>query len=610
VVDEPLHTWGSWWRPIAVAILACFSFLMGAVVSERVFERMPHLEDEIAYLYQARIFAGGHAVIDIPEHPRSFWQPFVVDHEPSGNRFGKYPPGWPALLAIGVLLGRSWVVNAFFGALTVVLVYRIGCYVFDPDVGVVAAVLTAFSPAALLLNGSLMAHSAALFFVTLFMWSFWKLVQEWWQPLWAVTAGAAIGTVFVIRPLSAFVVGLPFFVWGGVCAVAPRTASQRGSRRSALLVLSLTLFVALLVASAVPLFNLAATGVAQTNLYELVWSYDSVGFGEGHGRTGHTLAKGFRHARFDLSLAASDLFGWQLGRITPALREYLRSGPGSWPAVGLSFLLLPIGALLGLTIDGQARGDRRLRLKLIGVWSTGALCWLLLPRLLEISGAPAGFADGPAFGWLWIAVAVGWLVLPMPAILRWRRVPQVPFTWLCIAVTLGIVIVHMAYWTGSLRYSTRYYFEALTAAALLSAIPMARITVRGWRIMAFAVLLAISIVSVQRYSMPRVGALRGFNGIGRAIISDVEARRLDDRGLLVLVSCDGRARWQWYGALCDNVARARLQAFRRWLPRPPAQRSRGEANLAGVGGVGAGASGPFAGAAELGAVSGQPHPTR
>jgi len=492
-VAQPVSTLAFGFRPIAVAILATFVCVTGALISERVFERLPHIEDEVAYLFQARVFAGGQMVIDIPHHHRSFWQPFVVDYQPSGKRFGKYPPGWPAILAVGVVLGCGWLVNAVLGALTVLLVYRIGLEAYDPDVGLISAVLTAFSPAALLLNGTLMPHSAALFFATLFMWSHWRMERERPCPGWAVAAGAAIGAVFAIRPLSAIAIGLPFFLWAGVRAFADRATGRGISFRSRLLLLVLAVAVASSVACAVPLFNLVATGDARTNLYELVWPYDSIGFGEGHGRTGHTLAKGLRHARFDLSLAAADLFGWQLQPISLELVEVLRSGAGAWPATGFSFVLLPIGVLIGLTAHRGRREGLNPRIKLMAIWFTGAVCWLLLPRLQGWFGSSPGLENEPRFGWLWVVVAIVWLLLPLPALSRWRTIPQVPFTWLLVSAALGIVILHVAYWTGSQRFSTRYYFEALTAAALLSAIPLARAAVGRWRIVVYAAVVGVSV---------------------------------------------------------------------------------------------------------------------
>jgi 4-amino-4-deoxy-L-arabinose transferase-like glycosyltransferase len=447
------------------------------------------------------------------------------------------------------LIGHEWLINALFAALTVILVYRIGREVYGQDAGVVAAVLVAFSPAALLLNASLMAHSAALFFTTLFMWGFWRLEKNDSRVGWAVLAGAAIGAVFAVRPLSAIAVGLPFVVWRGVRTLVESESSPRDWNRSSLTPLSLAIAAALLVATTVPLFNLAATGDPRTNLYELVWPYDSIGFGEGHGRTGHTLEKGFRHTRFDLSLAAADLFGWQLEPITPELTQVLQSGASFWPATGLGFVMLPVGVLLGLASRRKERRDMALRSILIGIWLIGAICWLCVPWLLRRTGTPPATTHDPTFAWLWIVVAMVWLLAPLTALSRWRTVPQVPFTWLLFASTLAPVILHIAYWTGSQRYSTRYYFEALAAAALLSAIPLARVAGGRKRIVVYVALLGISILGLVRYSMPRVAALQQFNGIDRALIRDVEARKIDDRDQLVVVTCNGQARWQWYGAL-------------------------------------------------------------
>ena len=74
------------YRRLLALALVFFSMAMSALVADRVFEHLPHLEDEVAYLYQAKIYAGGHLVIESPEPRRAFWQPFVLDYE--GSRFG------------------------------------------------------------------------------------------------------------------------------------------------------------------------------------------------------------------------------------------------------------------------------------------------------------------------------------------------------------------------------------------------------------------------------------------------------------------------------------------------------------------------------------------
>src|SRR5258708_12177860 len=102
---------------IAVILMAFFALAAGVVINRTVFERLPHLEDEFGYLYQAKIFAGGHAyAVRDPEDPvAQFWQPFVIQPETQSDgvlkRFGKYTPGWPLLFTFGFLLGPPRLIN-------------------------------------------------------------------------------------------------------------------------------------------------------------------------------------------------------------------------------------------------------------------------------------------------------------------------------------------------------------------------------------------------------------------------------------------------------------------------------------------------------------------
>lgn len=81
-LSHPLH-----YHHLLAIGLAFFAFFMSALVSRTVFERLPHLEDEMAYLFQAKIFERGQLVVDTPDPRRAYWQPFVVDYEPTGKRF-------------------------------------------------------------------------------------------------------------------------------------------------------------------------------------------------------------------------------------------------------------------------------------------------------------------------------------------------------------------------------------------------------------------------------------------------------------------------------------------------------------------------------------------
>ena len=103
------------------------SLLAGLVsywVADRYYENLAHLEDEMAYVWQAQVIARGHLTVPSPSYPDSFLWPFIVDH--NGQRFGKYPPGWPAALALGVRLGVRDLVNPLLAGLGIWLIYRLG----------------------------------------------------------------------------------------------------------------------------------------------------------------------------------------------------------------------------------------------------------------------------------------------------------------------------------------------------------------------------------------------------------------------------------------------------------------------------------------------------
>jgi hypothetical protein len=525
-------------RQWLVLLLVLFSFFMSGFVSDRVFERLPHLEDEVAYLYQAKTYARGHLVIESPTPRRAFWQPFVVDSE--GKRFGKYSPGWPALLMVGVWLGELWVVNAFFGALTVALVYRLGREVFNEDTGVIAAALTAFSPMALLLNASLMGHSSALFGATLFIYAYWRLEKRQNALRWGIIAGLSLGMVFASRPLTAIGLAIPFVAWSGVKLLKTLIDErpQFFPRLKPLLALSA---LTILLAFSIPVYSHAATGNPEKNLYTLVWSYDQIGFGlccgrsSSNGGTGHNLEKGFRQARFDLSLMAADLFGWQIGRIDSDLVAHLQTEGDYWPLLGLSWVLLPFGLVVGF-------GRKTLWFAL---WL--ALGFGLYWGMMQLQNGD--LMRDPTWSWRWMVVAYLWLILPTPALAWFKQQPRVVWTWLLASVVLSLIIAQLTYWIGSQRYSTRYYYETLMALAILSALPLAWLARRfSTHVFVYSWVALALVYSLYNYSTPRIMALQGYNNIHRAQVDAVQERRQDGRPVLVLVTGDD-VRWRAFGSL-------------------------------------------------------------
>ena len=541
---------------IIVIVLAFFSFMLAARLSDTTFERLPHLEDELAYLFQARIFAEGAVVAPIPDHASAYWQPFVINYRDRENeiesRVGKYAPGWPRLLAFGLTTGQPWVINAFFGMLTVAAVYRLGRDIFSPDVGLIAAALAAFSPMALLLNATLMAHTASLFCFTLFMWAYWRMTHGRHAIRWGIVAGLALGTMAAIRPLSAVASVFPFMLWS-VARLLAVLVNKRDQFWRTFIPLTVLGINALIIAVNVPIFNTLVTGDPTHNLYLDVWEYDRLGFGEGYGRNGHTIIKGVSHARYDLSLTAADLFGWiadgwQPGDITsdgelqPIYADHFTRQADYLPGV--------LGLSLFVVIAGIFVGARRIWWQ---IYCLVVVIWFGHPLLTD-----ADFLINDADHiWFWLGGGAALIFLP-GIILAFnnddKKQNQTAWTWLLVGVAAALIFTHMAYWVGSQRYSTRYYFEALTAFCLLGALALSWIIARlrqfGGTIgvgSAYAVFGVVLIWSLLNYSLPRIGALYQFNRVTADVIDKVEARRVDDQPILVIANLVPEARNTWRG---------------------------------------------------------------
>lgn len=294
----------STWDWLAL-LLSLIVILAAALVGTLIFENMPHLEDEFAYLWQAKTIAGGELTLPTPDFPKSFLVPFVVDFQ--GQRFGKYPPGWPAILSLGVRAGMVNWVNPLLAGLAAWLTYRLGRHSVGDKKALLGIFLLSTSPLFLIQAGSLLSHIWSLVLATGFVLFWMKGLEQGTKPkgwLGSLVAGLCLGTLTLTRPLTAAAVALPFVVYGMLLLFQ----GPGWKRYRVLIVGSTTLvFIGLFF-----LWQYALTGSLTTNPYTLWWPYDRFGFGPGHGvvEGGHTLLQGWRNTNFSLKVASSDLFGW------------------------------------------------------------------------------------------------------------------------------------------------------------------------------------------------------------------------------------------------------------------------------------------------------------
>jgi 4-amino-4-deoxy-L-arabinose transferase-like glycosyltransferase len=292
--------------------LALAGAIAAAAMSLLVLERIPHLEDEITYLFQARTYARGVLWGPAPPIAKVFGIPFTLVF---GDKWvGKYPTGWPLLLAIGEHFDAGWLVNPVLGGLTIVVIYLICVQLFDRQHAITASLLTGTSPLFLIQSGTYMSHAAGAFWASLCMLAALHLAGEADRPGWSLLGGVSLGMLALTRQLTAGIIGVSLALWLIVIWRKGKLPLDSILWRSLPLLLT-----ALLVASFQPYYLWRLTGSPFTNLYILYWPYDRIGFGPGFGPyEGHTLCQGLITAAQDLTLWSSDFLGlWYASWLLP-----------------------------------------------------------------------------------------------------------------------------------------------------------------------------------------------------------------------------------------------------------------------------------------------------
>lgn len=202
--DEP------WWRPDRVALAgALFAAAAAAAMAFFVYQRHPHVPDEVAYLYHARYLARGWIEMPAPPVLPAF-ELDLMTYEAT-RWFSPVPPGWPAVLALGARAGVPWAVNPILGGVGVLLCFGVARRLYGRAVARGAALLLAVSPWYLFLAMSLMTHTSSLVAALVAAWALLR-----WRGgdglAWAAVSGGALGLVGLIRPLEAVATGLVLLI--------------------------------------------------------------------------------------------------------------------------------------------------------------------------------------------------------------------------------------------------------------------------------------------------------------------------------------------------------------------------------------------------------------
>ena len=396
------------------------SLLCGAVslgmhlyVGHRLGDLPPAYHDEYSYLFQAQTFLAGHWTFpSSPFHPELFDQMHVLNE---GRMASRYLPGNALWLAPFVALGHPVWGLYVAGGIATIFVFWIGRELGDDRSGLLAGLLTGFSPGIAVFGNLLLAHQATLIGVTLFLWGMLRL-QARRKPIDAFWAGLGLTWAMLCRPATAAGIGLPFGVWALLFLVRPQRIAEASTPLRQRLGVLCGLGLPLVIGFAITGYhNAAITGDWRTSTYQVytdiytprhVYGFNNVVRGEQH--LGPKVIDSYDRWAENLTptLAAQNvlvrlLAGWQwmldILPLSMTLAAALLFRPGRW-----AWLLASIASLHAIHIPYWYSG-------ILGwhyVYESAPL-WLLLLAGLSIRCADDWRRRGcPALPWWWGAIVL------------------------------------------------------------------------------------------------------------------------------------------------------------------------------------------------------------
>jgi hypothetical protein len=296
--------------------LALASAALAALLNVAVYERWPHVPDEVVYLLHAKYLAAGRLWLEPPPVPAAFDVDLMLLD--GGKWYCPVPIGWPVVLALGTLLGAPWLVNPLLGGATVLVAYAFLRELLDRRGARIAVALLAASPWFVFLNMSFMPHAWTLFCALIAALGVARS-RRTGSVAWCLLGGAAIGVVALIRPLDGALLAAMLGLWA---------VGLGGARLRASAIAALVLSTAAVALATLP-YNAALTGdplrFPIQRYVDVVYGpgKNDLGFGPEKGLEwggldpwpGHTPLEALVTAQFNVFALDAELFGWSCGSL-------------------------------------------------------------------------------------------------------------------------------------------------------------------------------------------------------------------------------------------------------------------------------------------------------
>jgi hypothetical protein len=208
-----------WKASSFIGSLLILSLLTTGTIAYVVLDHIPHVEDSIAQLFQAKIFKMGKLYAPLPPHKEFFDYTNIVNDD---KWYSQYLPGHPLLLMLGLFLGIPWLIGPLLGTLSLLVFFLVIKNIYsDHRVLYLSCILLLLSPFFLFMSSNYMNHSSTMFFMLLFLYFYLRMFSSN-SCLYAIISGLSLGYAVNIRPLTAVAIGTPFICYSLICAYKKR----------------------------------------------------------------------------------------------------------------------------------------------------------------------------------------------------------------------------------------------------------------------------------------------------------------------------------------------------------------------------------------------------
>jgi 4-amino-4-deoxy-L-arabinose transferase-like glycosyltransferase len=397
-------------------LAALWVVVISSLLSWFVYQRHPHVADEVAYLFHARYLAAGELTMAPPPVAPAF-EMDLMEYRP--DKWYAVPPiGWPAVLAVGVALGVPWLVNPLFAGLNILLSYLFLGELYPRRIARIAVLLLCVSPWNIFMAMSYMTHTINL---TCALLAFLGVARARRTGLsrWAWLAGLGVGVGSLIRPLEGLIVGALTAAWAfGIGGKRLRFSSLAALGAATVFTGALTLpYNKMLIGEA------TASPIMRYMDEHHGHNSNAYGFGPDRGMgwptdayPGHTPFESLINAELNGSSLNVELFGWSTGSL--ALLAILLLSGGMRRADYLMLAVMAVVVLTYMPYWGNGGGDFGARYWYVMLIPCVALTARGLDRL-ETGLGPDGRNDARA-----TAVVVALCALALVNYFPWRSLDK------------------------------------------------------------------------------------------------------------------------------------------------------------------------------------------